>query len=402
MQSIWFMHSFTTVVVMAAVSLSQAFILTGVWKRFPTHGLGLVMASFAIGGLGWAFWAFYRVMPGRIGIVIAWVLIILGLGFLREAIRWFAHLPPRVPLFFGAAALVLVLNLIPAINASVQLRVATGSAIAGIFPLLTARDLWTCRHERLPSLPTVMTFFILLSASFFIRIPFAVQTAITITDPNTLETSPFAIFMIVNMILNVGILIAILSLRRERADNLAQQELVQQAHDSALTRSTLHVLGERQCEISEQGDRPLAVVLIEMRFNSDDDTDKPHRDRAAAFGRHVTALSGPSDILGRMGAEHFCLILANASDFEAHGIVRNLGSAASGLGQVVAIGVASSLQVGYDFTQLLCAAEAGLREAKENGIHEAVTYHPGLRHLRSDLTPSTHFARFAPAAPAAS
>jgi diguanylate cyclase len=97
----------------------------------------------------------------------------------------------------------------------------------------------------------------------------------------------------------------------------------------------------------------------------------------------IAGILRSSDVLGRYGGEEFCVFLPNTTEGDAVGLAERVrtGIEASPLKvnrtaikTTVSIGVADSVQAGYDFKGLVATADSAMYAAKNSGRNRVMSY----------------------------
>jgi diguanylate cyclase len=144
----------------------------------------------------------------------------------------------------------------------------------------------------------------------------------------------------------------------------------------------------------------MAVLVIDVdHFKKINDT-HGHLfgdDVLRALSKVIAATLRTGDIFGRYGGEEFCIFLPNTNEADASGLAERIRASIQlallnineiAVNGTVSIGVADSVQAGYDFKGLVAAADSALYAAKNSGRNRVLSY----THITRDSTPAPGIA----------
>ncbi len=368
-------------------------------------GLGGLLLLFAwmqarnTPALAWWGTAFLVIAPatalfGLRGIVSdAWsiqaanALMMLGYGLLWTGARVFEGRRP-VPLSLVAGSLIwLAACQFDAFMHATAARIALASVLVASYSFAFISELWRGRHERLLSRWPVIAIAAIHVVLFPVRAPYLM------TMPFPLETPSFgaqtsSLFIFAPLLYSFALVFLLMALTKERAESQQRYVATIDPLTGIPNRRGFTERAGRLLARSQKQNEALTLLLFDLdRFKSINDR-FGHRtgDAVLALFTHSAMQSlRPLDLLGRIGGEEFLALLPGVNTETAIAVAErvrsNFASAAGSVhGQPVAatvsVGLASSIQAGYDFDALYAAADAALYRAKQSGRNRTETGWP--------------------------
>lgn len=327
--------------------------------------LGLVFS--ALRGLGFDW------LP----LVVGNMTVLLCAGLNWTAMRVFCGRPNLWRWVFLGAGLWALLCLWPTFYGDLRLRVVAFTLGLLAYMLAAMFELWRSRHSLGVSIGAALALMGGQSLFYGVRM---------FLDPGpaagTSTASPFfAVLLIESMLYAVGMAFAVLSMVKERAE----QQYRVAAYSDPLTgignRRAFLSAGERLLRLCAEQRQPLALLLCDLdHFKAINDSfGHPEGDLVLkAFSSGAAARLRKSDVFGRIGGEEFaCLVAGTPADALALAERIRAGFTADApahRAQSVSIGVASSVQAGYDLERLLSLADKALYRAKHGGRDRVEAY----------------------------
>ncbi|VXB60488.1 GGDEF domain-containing protein [Pseudomonas sp. 8AS] len=319
------------------------------------------------------------------GMGLDWLSIILGNMVLQfcvamnwAAVRAFCGRATAWPWMFLGSLLWLLLCLWPAFYGEIRWRLLAYTLLMTLYMLASMTELWRSRHVLgVSSLPALL---LMGAHSLFYLIRMLVDPAPS-SAAGAAPSPLFAMLLVESMLYAVGIAFLLLSMVKERAE----QQYRAAAYSDPLTgignRRAFLSAGERLLRLCAEQHQPVALLLCDL------DHFKAINDRYGhsagdlvlqQFSAGVALQLRKSDVFGRIGGEEFaCLLVGTQADALALAERIRLAFAAAAPAQrpqSVSIGVASSLQAGYDLTRLLSLADQALYQAKGGGRNRVQAY----------------------------
>jgi diguanylate cyclase (GGDEF)-like protein len=141
----------------------------------------------------------------------------------------------------------------------------------------------------------------------------------------------------------------------------------------------------------------MAVLLIDIDYFKKVNDNYGHLvgdDVLRHIAKTIGTILRSSDVLGRYGGEEFCAFLPNTTEHDALGLAERIRigiettpiklSMSVTLKTTVSIGVADSVRAGYDFKDLLAAADSAMYGAKNGGRNRVMSYTEITRDTKQD------------------
>jgi len=376
--------SFTVMVVACT-----AIVLFGVafcyfwWQDRRSSWLAWWIGPFLLGGAGIALFIPRGHIDDWISIGLANALLVVAFGLVWQGARVFARRRPSVLIVLLPALIWCVLCTIPGYMESTTLRIIAASATVATLSLLTARELWTDRSERLPSkgaaiaVLTSFAVFIALRIPFTGYLPFPVGAA-------PMSSSWLGIFNLVVLAHVAAFTLLMVSLTKERREAEQRTFAMLDPLTGLMNRRAFMAAAERASRRASYARQATSLLVLDL------DSFKQVNDRfghdvgdkvLVAFARLAENVTRSSDQLYRMGGEEFCFILPDTGLDDAIRIAERVRQAFAlctvdarghAVNATVSIGVASTEFAGFDLQLLLEAADAAVYEAKGRGRDQVV------------------------------
>jgi diguanylate cyclase (GGDEF)-like protein len=378
------LHVPTILFLTVLVALLTGVLLIFSWAQNRSHrSLAWWGVANLLGGAGAALLAARGSIPDLLSIDLANAVLFCGYGAMLCAARRFIGRPADARLLFGGAALWLIACQLPAFHASSAARICFISVGIAAYSWTIDYVLIRGQTERLASRIPAAVWACLHGASSLVRVPICLL-ALPLSEAN-LISHPLIGFFAVEAIVQL-IAMSFLQIGMEKERDELRQKLAAQTDELTGAANRRSVLERAEALLAGCRDRNLsaAVLLLDLdRFKSINDTfghdvgDGVLRATARTFSEVLRK----GDLFGRVGGEEFACCLPNTSPLEAIAVAERLRAAISKLclmspgGAIcvtASVGVASTNRDGYDFAELMKAADAALYEAKARGRDRVV------------------------------
>ena len=373
------LHVPTILFLTVLVALLTGTLLVFSWAQNRSHrSLAWWGAANLLGGAGAAFLAARGKIPDFLSIDLANALLFLGYGAMVCAARQFVGWRTDLRVFVGGAALWLILCQLPGLHDSALARICLISSGIAAYSWSIAYILVKGRTERLASRVPAAAWAGLHGFLCLMRIPICLLGP-PINEAD-LISHPLIGFFAVEAIVQL-IAMSFLQIGMEKERDELHQKLAAQTDELTGAANRRSLLERGTALLQSCRDRKLtaAVLLLDLdHFKSVNDRfghdigDNVLRATAQALSEVLRK----GDLFGRVGGEEFACCLPNTSAHEATAVAERIRQAISKLclmspdGAIrvtASIGIASTDRAGYDFAELMKAADAALYEAKASG-----------------------------------
>jgi diguanylate cyclase (GGDEF)-like protein len=354
------------------------------WQDRKSSWLAWWIGPYLLGGMGIVLFIPRGIISDWISIGIANALLFMAFGLVWQGARVFTGRKPNFAPIIAPPVAWMCLCAVPGFTETQTLRIVIASALIACLTLLTARELWTDKGERLPSRRAAIAVLVSFSVLIALRIPFVGYLPFPMgggaLSPNWLG------FMNLVVLSHVGAFAFLMvSLTKERREaeqrNFAMLDPLTGLMNRRAFMSALERANRRRAGYARES---LALLVLDL------DSFKQINDRfghevgdrvLVAFAQIAESVTRPTDQLYRMGGEEFCFILPDTDLKDAIGSAERIRQAfalssvdARGIAveATVSIGVASADHAGFDLELLLEAADAAVYEAKARGRNQVV------------------------------
>lgn len=354
------------------------------WQDRKSSWLAWWIGPFLLGGAGIALFIPRGQISDWISIGVANSLLFMAFGLVWQGARVFTHRRSSLAVVFVPAIAWIGLCAVPGYMEATTLRIIVASALVAGQTLLTARELWTDKSERLPSRAPAIV--VLLSFSVFIgiRIPLAGYL------PFPMGSGPLSSnwLALVNLVVlaHVGAFsFLMVSLTKERREakqrNLAMLDPLTGLMNRRAFMAAIERAGRRQGGYARQSFALLVLDLDSFKQVNDQFGHEVGDRVLAAFAQVAESVTRPTDQLYRMGGEEFCFILpdtdlegaiATAERVRQAFAASSVDARGMAVGTTVSIGIASADHAGISLELLLEQADAAVYEAKARGRNQVV------------------------------
>jgi diguanylate cyclase (GGDEF)-like protein len=384
-----------------ASSLIALLILAAASQRLPSSGLndarGAMLALVPAFALQLEFALGF--VPEALAIIASNVFFWVSAALIFTSYARFAGATPvpRWPVAYVAGATVVFTAMFRA-DASHVARASFASLTLAV--LLTAALVPLARHGGFRLEPSRRISFLLI---LFVALPLWVRFFLLVTklrddiDPliPTIET---ALGFVPAVLLVQGYALAFLTMQRERGEALAEQRAIVDPLTSCLNRRALEERVRGELAYQSRTQRPFAILVVDIDHFQRINDDHGH---AAGDGVLVATAAGlralvrPSDVVGRYGAEEFCVLLRDTDAAAAVAVAERVCSTTRttpvALGRksvavTVSVGVASAGE-GEDWQALFRRADDAVRQAKHDGRDRFVVAAPRVTTATTELAP---------------
>lgn len=271
-----------------------------------------------------------------------------------------------------------VLNLVPAIEASMAARTIVSAVVIAAYMFASAYEHWLGRYEKLMSRWPSITMLVTFGIFYLARIPVALVTDFAnqrdfLSGPMLSGTLVFALVYV------VSISFLRLAMARERAESDFRMAASTDQLKGIFNRRAFFEAGSKMLETAGSTSSPCALLVLDVDYFKAINDGYGH-----AGGDHVliefacrlrTTL-GPEGFLARIGGEEFAIILAGISREDAFAMAEKLRTSIADdffrtlqgkVAVTVSVGAAFSDESGYNIDRLLRHADTALYCAKRNG-----------------------------------
>jgi len=373
----------------SAVLLAAMFLLYWVRDRRSTWLLWWSIPFICIAFAAFAFTQ-WTDEPALLPVGLGNVALLLTFGFVWQAARIFEG---RKSLWFVPIAVAigwLALCLWPVFWESLALRVVVASLVVGAFCLLAAYELWRNRAEHLSSRIPAIVVLMATGVLFLARVPLLNVLPFPF---GALPLDPLAqsILNLMLFALAISLTILTISMTRERGEQEQRHFAMTDPLTGLLNRRAMLSNAERMLRRHKVTDTPVALLVLDLdhfktvndRFGHDAG-DRVLVRFAALLGANVR----PTDQVYRLGGEEFCCMLPGITAEKALAVAgricteletAQIAVPGGAVRVTVSVGVASTEDAGYEFDELLAAADAAVYEAKARGRNMALRGEMGRR-----------------------
>ena len=374
-----YLHVPTILFLTVLVALLTGVLLLFSWAQNRSHrSLAWWGIANLLGGVGAALLAGRGGIPDLLSIDLANALLFCGYGAMLCAARQFIGRPLDLRLLFGGATLWFVVCQLPAFHASATARICFVSLCIAAHSWAIPYVLMRGQTERLPSRFPAAVWACLHGFLCLGRIPICLL--VPPLGEADLMLHPLIGFFAVEAIVQL-IAMSFLQIGMEKERDELHQKLAAQTDELTGAANRRSILHQADALLARCRDHSLtaAVLLLDLdRFKSVNDRfghdvgDSVLR----ATAQMLSEVLRKGDLFGRVGGEEFACCLPNTSTREAFATAERIRAAISKLCLMapnsairvtVSIGIATTDRAGYDFPQLMKAADAALYEAKAGG-----------------------------------
>jgi diguanylate cyclase (GGDEF)-like protein len=374
-----YLHVPTILLLTVLVALLTGVLLLFSWTQNRSHrSLAWWGIANLFGGAGAALLAGRGRIPDLLSIDAANTILFIGYGAMLCAARQFVGWRTDLRFLFGGALLWLIVCQLPAFHASPAARICFVSVTIAIHSWVVAYILIKGQTERLASRFPAATWACVHGVLCLIRIPICLLGA-PMNEPNLISHPLIGLFAVEAMIQLIAMSFLQIGMEKERAE--LHQKLAAQTDELTGAANRRSILQGADTLLATCRDRNVraAVLLLDLdHFKSVNDRfgHAVGDNVLKATARTLSEALRKGDLFGRVGGEEFACCLPNTSAREAFAVAERIRGAiselclaySSGAVSVTAsIGIASTDRDGYDFPQLMKAADAALYEAKAAG-----------------------------------
>jgi diguanylate cyclase (GGDEF)-like protein len=367
---------------LAVISVFVTTILSGLlmlaWRREQNSNALLWWGGgYLLGACSFALLTARGIIPDVFSIEIANSAVLLGYGFILAGARSFNGRQTPATAFLVAPLIWLVAMRVPAIAASINLRIVIVTLCQCAMICLVAYEFWRDRAEpllsRWPTIVVVLTHMLALS----LRLPAALLTPMT-TEAEFFRSPTFAIMAFASVLYTITLAFLLLSLTKERGEL---------RHKTAALVDPLTGLANRRAFLADaeglmartvKPGEPVTVMLADLdRFKAVNDRfghavgDRVLQIFAGTMQRPLRA----SDLCGRLGGEEFIFLMPCTEAAAALRIAERIrlyfAEAARAVGEdavdgTVSLGVATA-SAPTELSGLIATADRALYRAKAEG-----------------------------------
>jgi diguanylate cyclase (GGDEF)-like protein len=320
-------------------------------------------------------------------IQVANALMMLGYGLMWTGARVFEGRRPIFLSMIAGALIWLTACQFDAFMQSTPARIGLASILVSAYTFAFISELWRGRHEGLLSRWPVIAIAAIHVILFPVRAPYLMTVPFPLETPS-FGTQTSSLFIFAPLLYSFALVFLLMALTKERAESQQRYVATIDPLTGIPNRRGFSERAGRLLARSQKQNEALTLLLFDLdRFKTINDR-FGHRAGDAVLGLFThSAMQSlrPLDLLGRIGGEEFVALLPGVNTETAIAVAErvrsNFASAAGDVhGQPVAatvsVGVASSMQGGYDFDALYAAADAALYRAKQKGRNRTETGWP--------------------------
>lgn len=354
------------------------------WQDRRSSWLAWWIGPFLLGGAGLVLFIPRGLISDWLSIGVANALLFMAFILVWQGARVFTGRKPHLVMALVPAAAWMGLCAIPGYMDATTLRIVVASAMVAGSTLLTARELWTYKGDRLPSRRAAIVVLVSFSVFIGLRIPFAGYLPFPMGS-GPMSSTWLGFFNLV-VLAHVGAFAFLMvSLTKERREAEQRNFAMLDPLTGLMNRRAFMAAVERAAR-RRRGYAHESVALLVLDLDSfkqvNDQFGHEVGDRVlVAFAQIAEAVTRPTDQLYRMGGEEFCFILpdtnlqgaiAAAERVRQTFALNSVDARGVDVGTTVSIGVAAADDAGVGLDVLLEAADAAVYEAKGRGRNQVV------------------------------
>lgn len=317
-------------------------------------------------------------------------LMMLGYGLLWSGARVFEG-RKLLPLWaLAGAAIWLVACRFDAFIHTIEARLLLGSGIVCAYSVAFIRELWLGRRDGLMSRWPVMALVGLHAVAFPIRAPAIGALPFPLGSPAAAGTEIPALLIFAPLLYAFALVFLLMALTKERAESNQRHAATIDPLTGIPNRRGFSERAERLLARSQQDRSALTLLLFDLdRFKTINDRYGHRTGDAvlAAFSSSSVHSLRPLDLLGRIGGDEFIALLPGVGTDAAIEVAKRARdhfavTARELCGQPVAatvsVGIACTVQSGYNFDVLYATADAALYHAKQLGRNRIEAGRPAV------------------------
>ncbi len=292
----------------------------------------------------------------------------------------------RIPIIIFVL-LTLVDTLFVLVNQDIRMAVILGAVIFAAIYLYCARITITREEGILGDFFWITSsLYMLMAALMFGRAIYASQVDIEVFDSFATWPVNAYTFMLgaVSQFFISSLFVLMLSYKLNRSlESIATIDSL----TNVLNRRGLEDASVKVQDMCKRINLSMAVLLIDIDYFKKVNDNYGHLvgdDVLRHIAKTIGTILRSSDVLGRYGGEEFCAFLPNTTEHDALGLAERIRigiestpiklSMSVTLKTTVSIGVADSVRAGYDFKDLLAAADSAMYGAKNGGRNRVMSY----------------------------
>lgn len=340
-------------------------------------------AAYLLGGIGVGIYTMQDSESSALSIVIGNALLFVACGVIWSGARLFHGREVRpFGMFAGAVAWLTALT-IPGFAASANGRIVLSSLAISAYTILTARELWGGRRERLLSHWPAIAVLVLQGAVFLLPIP------IILLAPSEESLADFAngwfgIFALETLLYAIATAFIVLTMAKERSERIHRTAATIDPLTEIFNRRALMDAAQRVLSRIPWDKEPAAVLMFDLDHFKKINDRFGHAvgDRALqTFARTAAVKLRATDIVGRLGGEEFAAILPATNLASAAVAAERVRAAFEEaafeidgvpVGGTVSIGAAATDDPECGIDKLLALADKALYAAKSSGRNRVV------------------------------
>lgn len=311
-----------------------------------------------------------------------------------QAARVFNHRRPWWMPIFAVPALWIAACLIPGFIENTPYRVVFSSLIAASLLWLAAAEMWSGRHERLPSRWPIIVLYSTFGLFFFSRIAMVGMLPFPF-GALPMQPGSVAAFNLIMFFHTLLITVLIVAISKERLEFDQRMKAQTDPLTGALNRRAFMDRGGRLVRRHGIEGKPLCLLFLDLdHFKSLNDRfgHSGGDDVLIRFVALVHENIRPTDFLFRIGGEEFCCLLPDTVEAQAHRVAERIrhqfeGTVVEVAGaparSTVSLGIASTDTFGYDLDALMRRADMAVYSAKQKGRNRVVVATPSDPHHAS-------------------
>ncbi|GGC74222.1 diguanylate cyclase domain-containing protein [Chelatococcus reniformis] len=376
------LHYTTVLSVSAAIAVTQGAFLLLLWgldRR--SRALRWWAAAFLAMGCALVLVSAHGSLPSFFSVYVSAPLMILAYALVWQATRSFDGRPVNPLLLIAPALLWLGQSALdPNVLywAALSRRHLLVIAIIG-YLVLAIVEIWRGRSDRLGSRLLLALALGAAAFSFVLRLLSVDPGTASLADRP--DWSPW--LTLLTMVSMSAAAALALALAKERMQQMEFAHIYLDPATGALNLGSFLSHAARLVAGQMKDRKPVSLLLMHLGDEStrggvhrkiDDD------DLRAFYDQAVTRLR-PTDLLARVGAQNFALVVPNVGPAQAREIgertvrmAQEWAAATDPSPLTMTVGAVCSSQVGYDLRSLILAADAAVEEAKENGPGSVCLY----------------------------
>jgi diguanylate cyclase (GGDEF)-like protein len=355
------------------------------WRQIPTsHALALWGAAHLVGSFGSIMLALRGHIPDWISIGAGNVAMITAYGVIWSGVRSFERQPPHILPAILVSGIWGLLCLIPSFYASIPMRVAVASLVAGMYCAGGAWEFWRSRAELLPSRRYAIGLLACYAFCYFIRVPATFMAPLPVGQ-NPLSSRWVAVLCLIAMLFSIASAFTFIGLTKERAER--EQRLAAGTDPLTGIANRRAFVEAANALLAKRGEAALLLFDLD-RFKAVNDRFGHEVGDAVlvAFCTVAEETLPCGAVFGRLGGEEFVCLLIDADPATARRLAERLRETFARIAMPelpdlrlsVNVGIAQA-SPGSDFDRMLRHADRALYVAKERGRNRVEVAEPNLR-----------------------